>query len=644
MERPGLTHNRRAGVVARRSEEHAPEFVAPGFKTPERGVEETRWRWVAVLVLLLTALLYFVRLGDRALWASEFRWGEVAREMLLTDDFFWPTINGRVYFDKPLGSYWLIIATAWLSGHLNEASTRIPCALSGLLAAGLMILLGRRLYDLRTGVASGLILATCFSFVFWARTASADVETVAGELAALLIFKNNQQRTGWWVVPLWLMMALTSLMKGLLGFVLPLLVIGVYSLFADGWYQFKSGVLSGSLAARLRWLIGRNRWFFQWRTVVAVALAVVIYGAPFVISHDRTGSARGIYMVYRENIQRYFAPFDHRGPIYLYVYVIFGLMAPWSLFLPAALVHAHLVIESEPDEHSAHSDRFALAFFWTTFVFFTLSGSRRSYYILPILPAGAIMIARLFLSPDKQMIRLTKILLKVGAALFAAVLLFSIVCVLPPAMLLPKPWSSLPPAPYRLVFAACWIISMLALGYAFIPAGLFARNIAGPDDASRVAPLRFAARWLNRTTSPRRPLLTYAPTQMLLVVGAITYLLMFYVFVFAMPAGDRWRPEKPFAQDVRQLVDGRSAELAAFKTTPPVFYLALSRPVPQYANVAQLASDVRTGRIRWIILRRRDLPSVVVPAHIAASEAIYPWDPPEHQRNALVLLESTQNR
>ena len=108
MERPGLTHNRRAGVVARRSEEHAPKFVAPGFKTPKRGAEETRWRWAAGLVLLLTALLYFVRLGDRALWASEFRWGEVAREMLLTHDFFWPTINGHLYYDKPLGSYWLV--------------------------------------------------------------------------------------------------------------------------------------------------------------------------------------------------------------------------------------------------------------------------------------------------------------------------------------------------------------------------------------------------------------------------------------------------------------------------------------------------------------------------------------------------------
>jgi 4-amino-4-deoxy-L-arabinose transferase-like glycosyltransferase len=120
----------------------------------------TLWRWAAAAVLLLTAMLYFLRLGTRALWASEFRWGEVAREMLLTHHYFWPTINGRVYFDKPLGSYWLVIASTWLTGRMDEAAARIPSAVAGLLAVALLILLTRRLYDLRTGVIAGLILAT----------------------------------------------------------------------------------------------------------------------------------------------------------------------------------------------------------------------------------------------------------------------------------------------------------------------------------------------------------------------------------------------------------------------------------------------------------------------------------------------------
>jgi 4-amino-4-deoxy-L-arabinose transferase-like glycosyltransferase len=62
----------------------------------------------ASAVLLLAATLFLLRLGDRSFWGSESRWGEITREMRLTGNYFWPTINGEVYYDKPLLSYWLI--------------------------------------------------------------------------------------------------------------------------------------------------------------------------------------------------------------------------------------------------------------------------------------------------------------------------------------------------------------------------------------------------------------------------------------------------------------------------------------------------------------------------------------------------------
>jgi 4-amino-4-deoxy-L-arabinose transferase-like glycosyltransferase len=192
--------------------------------------EEQAWRLEELVILVLTAILFFARIGARALWSSEFRWAEIAREMILTHNYFWPTINGRVYFDKPLGSYWLVVGATWLTGAMNEAAARLPSAFAGLFAVALLIFLARRLYDLRAGVMAGFIVATSFSFVFFSRHASADVETITGELAALLLFIINERRpAGSWVIGLWLVMALTSLMKGLLGFVLPLTIIGVYS-------------------------------------------------------------------------------------------------------------------------------------------------------------------------------------------------------------------------------------------------------------------------------------------------------------------------------------------------------------------------------------------------------------------------------
>src|SRR5579875_338141 len=318
------------------------------------------WRRAAMVVLGLAAILFFARLGVRALWSSEFRWGELSREMHLTGNYFWPTINWRSYFDKPLGSYWLILGVGWIIGAVNETAARAPSAFAGLLSIALLIVIARRLYDLRTGVISALILSTSFSFVFFSRNASADVETIAGELAALALFLAHEDDAGggWWVIGLWLIMAVTSQMKGLLGFALPLVVIGSYRTVANGWAEAIRGLGSGSLGARWRWVVERHRWFFNWTTPVAIALAGAVYYAPFAISQHRTGSEHGIYMVYRENVERYFAPFDHRGPIYLYLYVIFALMAPWSAMLPAALAHTHHRRKIGAD--LAVQDRFAL--------------------------------------------------------------------------------------------------------------------------------------------------------------------------------------------------------------------------------------------------------------------------------------------
>ena len=96
--------------------------------------DDSGFRLRAGLVLVLAAILFFARLGARALWSSEFRWAEIAREMIVTHNYFWPTINGHVYYDKPLGSYWLVIFSTPFTGGLNEAATRLPCAIAGLLA------------------------------------------------------------------------------------------------------------------------------------------------------------------------------------------------------------------------------------------------------------------------------------------------------------------------------------------------------------------------------------------------------------------------------------------------------------------------------------------------------------------------------
>jgi 4-amino-4-deoxy-L-arabinose transferase-like glycosyltransferase len=549
-------------------------------------------------VLVLAAILFFARLGARALWSSEFRWAEIAREMLVTHNYFWPTINGHVYYDKPLGSYWLVIFSTPLTGGLNEAATRLPCAIAGLFAVALLMLLVRRLYDARTAILSGVILATSFSFVFFSRHASADVETLTGELAALLLFNHNEERGGGiWVVGLWLIMAATSLTKGLLGFALPLLVIGAYSCLRDGWAQLFQEISSSSMTDRIRRLIERNRWFFNWYTVAGIAVGGLVYGLPFEISSRMMGSQKGLAMVYRENVVRFFHPFDHRGPIYLYVYVIFGLMAPWSALLPAALVETHSLRRAGAEP--ARADRFALVYFWATFIFFTLSGSRRSYYILPILPAAGILVARTLAYPGELRSTIARRLLTVGYAIVAFAAIAGIILLIPAWAILPSPYDALPDLPAKLAFIVFWSVSVAAVIYTI-------RKFS----AYRVA----------------------------ISMGAVAYLAMVYIYIFAMPAAEAYRGEKPFGYAVLNKIGGSTDHLVLYKTEGPLFYLNPPKPLPEFENKQELQDAIAKGDAKWMIVRRRDMPKLETPTTIDLSEASYPWETHYNYRNKVVLV------
>lgn len=568
--------------------------------TPPQGRRSSlrRWRIAAAILLAALGVLLFARLGARALWSAEFRWGEIAKEMLASGRYFLPTINGQVYFDKPLGSYWLITATAGLLGRLDETTVRLPSALMGLLALGFLLALARRLYDRRTAWVAVLILGTSYSFVFQSRLATSDIHTLPGELAALYLFLRNEKRSdGWWVLAFWPVMAVTSQMKGLIGFVLPLLVIGIDQTLAEGWGGLFRALLRGPLVQRGRWLVARNRWLFNRKTLLGVALGAVVYLLPFAISVTRTGSDQGLDLVFRENLVRFFAPFDHKGPIYLYTYVIFQHLAPWSLLLPAALWQIHS--DRRARRGFPRADRFTLVFFWGIFLFFTLSGSRRSSYLLPILPAGALLLARLLVTAPESLARGARRLLAVGFGLAALLAAGSVVLLLPPHLFLPPPLDRLPPAPARPALALLWIGGIAAVVYAF------------------------------RHLRPRR---------VLAAMAILAYGWMFYLFIFLFPAADAWRGLKPFAERVNQRLGSEISELAVFRTSGPDFYLH-STHLQHIDETPVLRAAVKAGRVRWVILRKEDLAKLGVPGQVVDRESAYPWESKGQHESKQVLFE-----
>lgn len=338
------------------------------------------WGSRAKLGYLLCAslLLLFTMLGARDIWTQEHRWAEIVYGMFYRQDFLHPFIGTITYYDKPLLSYWLIALMAKLTGSFTEATLRLPSAFSGLLAIFSIYRLGCMLKDKELGFLSGWLLLTTFYFIFWARTGSADMLNLAGSLFAIMWYFAKKDQAGFLDYCIFfLVLALTSLCKGLVGAVIPLIVVFIDSLMHKSF--------SKHLCPN----------FF-----IGMVLSVIVYLLPFIASlyyQDDHYQQNGLYLVYRENILRYIKPFDHQGPVYIYLIYLPIYLMPWTLlFIPALLSlktrYKNLTLNS----------KWIVWSMLGLFLFFTLSGSRRSYYILPVVPFAILFIADWILANDRQ--------------------------------------------------------------------------------------------------------------------------------------------------------------------------------------------------------------------------------------------------
>jgi hypothetical protein len=247
----------------------------------------------------------------------------------------------------------------------------------------------------------------------------------------------------------------------------------------------------------------------------------------------------------------------------------------------------------------ARADRFALVYFWATFIFFTISGSRRSYYILPILPAAAILVARTLAYPGELRSMIARRLLTVGYAIIAFAAVAGIVLLIPAWAVLPSPYDALPDLPGKFAFIVFWIASLAAVIYAI-------RKFS----AYRVA----------------------------ISMGTIAYLVMAYIYIFAMPAAEAYRGEKPFGYAVLNKLGGSTDHLVLFKTEGPLFYLNPPNPLPEFDKKQDLKDAIAKGDAKWMIVRRRDMPKLDTPTTIELSEASYPWESDYNFRNKVVLV------
>ncbi len=335
-----------------------------------------------LLLLLLICLIAFgVKAGSYDFWGrhSEVRRAEVSREMIVTGNWAVPHLNGQPFITKPPLSYWAMAWAFSLTGEFDEFSARIPSIVCGTLGVLVTYFWANSLFSARVGLMAGIILATSFLYAGMARTAGTDMMLTFFTTAALACFttgylqreRGANLRKRFSPTLLFYLLAAAcmgfgTLTKYPIGFAVPLLAVGGFILWTKDF----------------RLIIEAKPWW-----LLLVFLVVVL--PWFMVASERVPDFWDV--LYQETLGRYTDPegTPHHEPFSYYIPAL-AAFAPWVLYLPG--VFMSLIVRKKHQISQAHV--FVMIAAVLTFLFFSSVGSKREYYLLPLYPFLAILVAK----------------------------------------------------------------------------------------------------------------------------------------------------------------------------------------------------------------------------------------------------------
>src|ERR1700704_5039266 len=328
-------------------------------------------------VLLLAAFcgfLFFYGLGAFGLLrAHEARYAQVAREMLDRSDWVTPTLQGKPWLEKPVLYYWHAMLSFRAFGGTDQAA-RVPAAFdAGLLIAVIYFFLRR--FRPGSELDGALITASCAGVVGFAHAAATDMPLAAAFTISLLAwYAWYESRRYVYLAAFYISLALGTLAKGPVAPALAAVIIFLFVAAKRDWRAIPRTLwIPGIflyLAVMLPWYIDvqlRNPDFFR----------------VFILEHNLARFSQDMY--------------HHRQPFWFYLPVFLLAMMPWTIVLVLAGVERARLIWSEGKQaFSSREDSwqlFLLIWMLVPILFFSAAQSKLPGYILPAVPAGALLVA-----------------------------------------------------------------------------------------------------------------------------------------------------------------------------------------------------------------------------------------------------------
>jgi 4-amino-4-deoxy-L-arabinose transferase-like glycosyltransferase len=371
-------------------------------------------------LILIGALAFGWNLGNVGLIdETEPLFAEASRQMLITGDWITPFFNGETRFDKPALIYWCQ-AIAYAVIGVNEWAVRLPSAIAAMGVISLafytlqwcmtkedeleQVSRPTRRYLIAAIAAS--VMALNPVMIIWGRTGVSDMMLTGCIASALLCFFLGYAGTGEqrsrgaegqrreiplylpipnprslipnnWYLACYVLIAGAILTKGPVGIVLPGLIIAAFLLYVGKVRE---------VLREMRVLMG---------VLIVFGLSVPWYA--LVIWRNGWNYINSFFGYH--NLERFTEVVNnHSAPWYFYFFVVLLGFTPYSVYLPMAMVRLKFWQRSHwrVQERSQQLGLFACIWFIVVFGFFSIAVTKLPSYVLPLMPAAAILVALLW--------------------------------------------------------------------------------------------------------------------------------------------------------------------------------------------------------------------------------------------------------
>jgi 4-amino-4-deoxy-L-arabinose transferase-like glycosyltransferase len=337
-----------------------------------------RTRTDALLLAGFCAFLFFYGLAQFGLiGADEPRYAQVAREMLNRHDWITPVLGGHPWLEKPPLYYWQAMLAYSIFG-VGDWAARLPSAIDATL---LVLAMYFFLYRFRRGfeLDGALITAASAGILGYARAASMDMPlTATFSMGMLAWWAWRESEKKLYLAAFYACMALGTLAKGPIAPFLAALTIVFYAAAVREW----------RVIAKTLWIPGILLFFaicLPW--FIAVQTRNPIFFHEFIVAHNLERFSENLY--------------HHIEPFWYYLPVAALALIPWTVFVVAAAVEVFPAVRAKYNARSFSSNInvkdqlgiFAACWLLVPLIFFSISRSKLPGYIVPAVPAGALLLA-----------------------------------------------------------------------------------------------------------------------------------------------------------------------------------------------------------------------------------------------------------